>query len=145
MLKSSVSICAALILATAAFSAPAQAQRHGRGYVGSAHSGGVRVGSAGPASHRYAYRGGYGGRHYGGGWGYYGGGLAAGAIVGGLLAAAPYYGGGYYDGYGYDAYSYEAPVYVEPGPRYYYRGYRSGVSGANCGASPASPNFGACN
>ena len=173
MLKSSVSICAALILAAAAFSAPAQAQRGGHGggaHVGGggariggggAHFGGARVGGfsgarvggAGLASRGYAYRGGYGGRYYGGGyggryygggWGYYGGGLAAGAILGGLLAA-PYYGGGYYDGYGYDGYGYgyEVPVYVEPAPRYYYGGYRSGV---NCLAiSPGSPNFGACN
>ena len=85
MLKSSVSICAALILAAAAFSAPAQAR-------GGAHFGGSRVGTfSGVAgrretgvarlSYRGGYGGGYGGRYYGGGYGYYGGGLAAGAVL----------------------------------------------------------------
>lgn len=144
MFKNLASICAALIIAAAAFSTPAQAQRH-HGSV--AHFSGARTGvshfgGVGLASRGYAYRGSYGGRHYGGGWGYYGGGLAAGAVLGGLLAAAPYYGGGYYDGYGYSdyGYAYEAPFYVEPAPSYYYGG------GANClSVSPGSPNFGACN
>ena len=143
MFKNLASICAALVIAAAAFSTPAQAQRH---------HGGVNLGGAGLASHGYAYpggygghyyRGGYAGHYYRGGWGYYGGGLAAGAILGGLLAAAPYYGSGYYDGYGYGdyGYAYAAPVYVEPAPGYYYY-YGAGV---NCLASPGSPNFGACN
>jgi hypothetical protein len=70
MLKNFVAICAALVVATAAFSAPAQAQRHGGGAhfsgvrVGGAHFGGARVGGfsgariggAGLASRGYAYR-----------------------------------------------------------------------------------------
>ncbi len=141
MFKNLASICAALIIAAAAFSTPAQAQRH---YGGAAHFSGARTGISHFGGYGGRYYGGYGGRYYGGryyggGWGYYGGGLAAGAILGGLLATAPYYGDGY--GYGDYGYGYGAPVYVEPGPGYYYYG-----SGMNCaGVSPASPNFGACN
>ena len=80
------------------------------------------------------------------------GGFVAGAVVGAAVTNS-YYGPGYYaepgyaygPGYGYESdYAYEAPVYVQPGPRYYYGGprYRSGT---NCSASPASSNFGACN
>ena len=81
------------------------------------------------------------------------GGFAVGAVVG-AAAANSYYGPGYYydpgyayaPGYAYeDSYAYEpAPVYVQPGPRYYYGAprYRSGT---DCSESPASGNFGACN
>lgn len=78
MLKNVASICAALIVAAAAFSAPAQAQRHRGGYLGH-------------------FRGGYHGhfwRGHRGGWG----GFATGAIIGGMLAA-PYYARPYYDSY----------------------------------------------
>jgi len=98
MLKHLASICAALIVAAAAFSTSAQAQRHIGTHVGThvgAHVGRTHFGG------RY-YGGGYRGRYYGGRGGYYGGGyygddwgwggFAAGAILGGLLAApGPYY------------------------------------------------------
>jgi hypothetical protein len=84
------------------------------------------------------------------------GGFVAGAVVGAAVANS--YGPGYYGdpgyaygpgygpGYGYESdYAYEAgPVYVQPGPRYYYGGQRY-RSGTDCSASPASGNFGACN
>jgi hypothetical protein len=121
MLKSSASICAALILAAAAFSAPAQAQFSGQvgggghvggagvggghfggARVGGAHFGGARVGGAhfggarvARGGHYYgAGYGGYGGPYYGGGYydsGWDWGGLAAGMILGGVLAAQSSY------------------------------------------------------
>jgi hypothetical protein len=122
MLKKLAFTCAALIVATAAFSTSAQAQRRSGGHVGGAHFsgarvggahiGGARVGGAHVGGARFGgryYGGGYRGRYYGGGWGYYGGGVAAGAILGGLLAAPYYYGAPYYNsdpGYVYES----APV-----------------------------------
>lgn len=76
-------------------------------------------------------------------------GFGAGALVG-AAAASSYYNGGYYygaPGYAYDpGYAYEpaaAPVYVDPGPGYYYSGRpysRNNIR--NCTSSPGSQNFG---
>lgn len=113
MLKNLASICAALIVAAAAFSTSAQAQRHRGPYVRSVpHISGARVAGAYRVGRYYrGYRGHYGyrgryvyrGRYYGGGYrpyyyyyddGWLWGGLATGMILGGALAARPYY---YYD------------------------------------------------
>jgi hypothetical protein len=134
MLKNMASICAALILAVAAFSAPAQARggAHfggGGAHFGGAHFGGARVVGVGGryygrgaglawrggvyrgGRYAYGYRGGrygYGHGRYGYGyrgyWPYVGWGVAAGA----LAVAWPY---DY--GYGYGDYSYgdETPAY----------------------------------
>jgi hypothetical protein len=78
-------------------------------------------------------------------------GFGAGAIVG--AAAASSYNNGYYYGepgyaYGpaYDGYAYEpaaAPVYVDPGPSYYYSGRPySRNNTRNCTSSPGSQSFG---
>ena len=118
MLKS-FSICAALILAAAAFSTSAEAQHRGVGggarMGGGAHFSGARVGSfggarmgniAGPGRigayggraiysggrYAYGYGRGYGYRRYGGYWPWWG--VGAGLA---LAATWPYYGG-----YGYN-------------------------------------------
>ena len=105
MLKSSASICAALILAAPLFPPPRKhnatavvtvaaltsvvaalglVERRSLWWCSLGGFSGARMGGAGIAPRGYAYRGGYGGRYYGGGygggWGYYGGGLAVGAI-----------------------------------------------------------------
>lgn len=83
-------------------------------------------------------------------------GFGAGAIVGAAAASSynnGYYGRGYaYEepGYayepGYSGYAYEpaaAPVYVEPGPGYYYSGRSySRRNIRNCTSSPGSQSFG---
>jgi hypothetical protein len=83
-------------------------------------------------------------------------GFGAGAIVGAAAASSynnGYYGNGYYaepgyaPGYAYESgYAYEpamAPVYVEPGPSYYYQGRNSRNNIRNCTSSPGSQSFGA--
>jgi hypothetical protein len=112
MLKSLASICVALILAAAAFSAPAQAQRHfGGGGAhfggGGAHFGGAHFGGAGIASRSYAYRGAargyaYRGAAHGYRYGYYGGYWPLGGW-GAFASEWPYY-----DDYGYTS---ELPAY----------------------------------
>ncbi len=102
MLKNLIAVCAALIVAAAAFSTSAQAQRHrGSGGVRSdsphfsgARSGGMR--SGGMRSGGRHFGGGYRGRSFGGGYGggYDGGwgSFAAGALLGELLVVpGPYY------------------------------------------------------
>jgi hypothetical protein len=119
-----VSICAALLLAAAAFSTSAEAQRVGfKGggvRMGGAHFGGARVGHiggrgmyrAGVSSGRYgrsAYRHGYGYRHgyndnY---WPYVA--LGVGAVA--AASALPYYAGAYADPYYAYGYPYSGGSY----------------------------------
>lgn len=123
MLKNVASICAALIIAVAAFSTSAQA-KHGGGHFGSVRAGGAYFHGARITGGRYHvryYGGGYHryGHYYGGGyhrygyWPYWAAGVAAGA----LISAEPYY---YGDGYGYygDGY-YEEPSYYQTDEYYY--------------------------
>jgi BA14K-like protein len=107
MLKNIATIGAALILAAAAFSVPAQAQRRGGVHVSGAGIGGVHVGGARIGG--TAFRGGrVGGVHFraphfagrssrghyyrGPGWG----GFGYGAVIGGLLLAPYAWGPDYY-------------------------------------------------
>jgi hypothetical protein len=98
---------AALIGASLASTAPAEARMGGHGGFGGghggfggAHFGGARFGGGGWGGGRH-FGGGWGGRGWGGrGWGYGGIGLASGLAIG-ALAASSSYGYGGYGGYGY--------------------------------------------
>jgi BA14K-like protein len=125
MLKSFTSICAALILTTAAFSAPAQARGGAHFGGGGAHLGGARIGGthfggAGLTSRGYAYRsavgpgryGHYGYRHPGYRYGYRHG-------------AYRY---GYYGGLGWGAFASEWPDYYDYGYAYEAPAYDGSVA-----------------
>ena len=99
---------AALVGATFAATAPAQAQR-GFHHGGGVHMGGFRGGG---------FRGGgfRGGRGWGGGgWGYAGAGIATGLALGALAASSYPYGYGYgYPGYGYYGATYGGECFWQP-------------------------------